>query len=399
MKLEFDPRNPVPVARIYIIGLMFLTLFQMYGWQARESQQMFFVCGIIALVALFLRNLWITGFVLWTVLLFIINRMTGGQVYLSNIFFGSVLYLFSRMVFKESEKYLNVFMWFVVANLWLSVCQVFNLDFIYRTVNYTKESGFVGFTENNQTIGLMGFQSAFGMLCAMAIPVIMTRPWRLAFLLGVGMFIPIYLSSSSISVAAGMAAFIFSIWNNPQVLGKFSKYKKRIIAGILALFILGGIGYAKFKDDNISSYDARLQQWKLVLQDCQTHPIVGWGLDSFRNVDAEKTWQYARGATKLGDGSGYSADIWDNPHNIWVSLQFEWGFFGVILVLGYLVDLTRRYLKSWRLPDQTAIFGLMVSVMILGTAHFPMFLARFMVFIIPMAAILENSFERQNAQY
>lgn len=390
MKIEFDSLKPITTAKLFITSLIFLALSMMYGMGFREAQQMFFVCGIIALVSLFMKNIWITAFILWSVFSYISHGFQLGTIYLTNIFFGSVLYMFSLTCFKREDidKYLNVFMWFVAGNMLYTVLQVCRWDFLFQMIIMTKQNGFEGLTESNDPVGFMAFSSAMGMLMALATPIIMTRSWKLAIPLGILMIVPIYLSSASIAVIAWIFSVIFCLCYK-RFPYKIKKFKTAIIIGISLAFLLGGILYATKKDDALASFGARANQWKLVLRDAVIHPVAGWGMDSFRNITPEKKWHYAQNLTKLTNNPNYGVEIWDNPHNAFVSFAFEWGFTGVVIVLGYLGAMIVSFRRSRKLPNTIALFGVCMVTVILSISHFPLFLARFMCFIVPMAAMLE----------
>lgn len=365
----------------------------MYGWQFRECQQIFLICGVMAIMALWLKNIWIIGFVLWSIFSYISHGFQMGQVYLSNIFFGSVLYFFSLGCFKKEDiyKYLNVFIWFVVLNLWYIVPQTLGYDPIYQMTMWT-QNGFEGFQESNDPVGFMAFRSAMGMLMAMAIPVVMTRTWKLAKLCGFLLIIPIFVSSASIAIIASGFAILFVLWHSK--FGKMRKFKTLIITLLALAFLVGGCLYATKRDDALRSFGERADQWKLVMRDAMIHPIAGWGMDSFRNITEEKKWHYAKCLNQIqGKDNQFATDIWDNPHNMLVSLFFEGGIIWVIMFLGYFIDITRRFLRSYRMPNTVALYGVMIVAFVLSLSHFPLFLARFMCFLIPMAAMLEIELE------
>jgi len=395
MKFEFDTLKPTNVSRVFITALIFLGLFQMYGWAAREAQQVFLVCGTICMVSLFMKNIWLTLFMMWTVFLYCYSHFQLGQIYLTNIFFGSVLYIFSMISFKKEhiDKYLTVFLWFVAANIGFSVIQTLGGDWIYKMAMFTKENGFEGTIDSNDPCGFMMFRSAYGMLAAMAMPVIMTRRWKTSLWLGLAMFVPIYISSSSVAVLAGIVAFLFSLWHAPYLLGRVSRYKRLVVVGMAVVLLVGGLWYAAIRDDHVTSFNARVNQWKLVLGDTVTHPLVGWGLDSYRVVTKDKTWLYAKDPYMTKDNK-LSADIWDNPHNAFVSFVFEWGYIGLFFVVGYIASVFKRFKKANPTSNAIALFGVFLVTVILSLAHFPLFLARMMCMIVPMMALFEIETER-----
>lgn len=369
------------IIRVFMAGLIFMGMAVMFGMDFRTAQQVFFTCGVIAIVSLMMKNFWITAFLLWTNCLFILYRFELGSLYLSNIFFGALLYLMTKLFFRREhvDGYLKVFLTFVGINLLFSVCQMFNWDFIFRGVN----------VEATEPCGFMAFRSAWGMLSALAIPVILTRPYKLALPMALGMFVPIYISDSSIAVIGGLAGFAVTLYYSRRYWKNWYKWRRQITACVaLVALILGGM-YVTKKDNFQSSFKTRAGLWKVCMGDSVLHPITGWGLDSFRNVTKDKAFNYVMNL-KHREGQSYDVDIWDNPHNLYVSLALEWGWVGLGIAIGYIVFIFKRFMRSEKLPNTVALFGVCLVTMILSIAHFPMFLARFTAFLIPMFAMYET---------
>jgi len=153
------------------------------------------------------------------------------------------------------------------------------------------------------------------------------------------------------------------------------------------ILLTAGTLYVVKVDMPMGMMPTRLGLWKLSLRDTMAHPITGWGLDSFRTRTEWKPHVYAINATRVGDN--VHVDLWDNPHSLYVSLPFEWGWISILLLIGYLRQLVIWFQKSEKEPNTIALMGFMVSLMIVNAAQFPMFLARSACYIVPMAAIYE----------
>jgi hypothetical protein len=309
---------------------------------------------------------------------------------MANIFWGSMLYIYTRNYMKREhiDGYLKAFVWFIALNLSYAVFQMWNMDFIFSNA-HNSIRGFEGWFENTEPSGFMAYRAALGALCAIATPILMTRRMKSGIALGFLMLLACLVCESSITVIACIVGIIYSLtytyWRYLRV------WKKRILVSMSVVMLLGAAFYARFIDNPLSSYEVRIDQWKLVMKDTMVRPVVGWGMDSFRNLTEQKKHLYAKNVQTVD--KNVSGDQWDNPHNVVVSLAFEWGYVGLILVGLYLRSLIVRFRKSVKTGNTVALFGVILMTLIISLAQFPMFLARFMCFVIPIAGMLENDME------
>jgi len=228
----------------------------------------------------------------------------------------------------------------------------------------------------------MGFKACMGVLMALGIPLLATRQHKWAIPMACLLFVPIYLSKSSICIAGGITGLLFVLW---------FRLSKGLWFGVLgSLCVLGGF-YVKFVDMPMGTFMDRIHLWKNVLHDCVIHPWQGWGLDSFRHMTAQKEHLYAMNAQKTS--VGMYVNIWDNPHNIYISLFFEWGIIGLLLLGGYLRDMAIKFKNRMKDSQTLALTGFMIVFFIVSVAQFPMFLARTACFLIPAFALWECQLE------
>jgi len=119
-------------------------------------------------------------------------------------------------------------------------------------------------------------------------------------------------------------------------------------------------------------------------------------LDSYRNVISgenifgkrwDKSFEYIINPEKIGNW--VKVNKWDNPHNLVISLLFEFGLFGLVFLIGYLRQLSIWFRRAVKEPNTIALAGFLIGVLIISMGHFPLFLARIVVFVIPCAALLE----------
>lgn len=386
-----SPEIKVKVIRFGIIALLFICVLTLQGMpDMRKVHDIAMSLGMILLFGLLVKNIWITLFVAWTVFLYCFFKFSSGQLYISNIFFGTVLYMITKVAFKKENinLFINGVLWLVFINIVLMALQLVAYDFVFIGAKYVQ--GFKVLFENTAPSGFMGHISTMGCLMALAIPLLLSRGSLTATIGAVGLFVPLYLSSASLCVLAGIFGFMFVL---------FFKIKKITWFLIILLFLSGGIYYTT-KVDHLGT--ERFPVWKKVLKDCYVHPFTGWGLDSFRNKTPNKDFKYAQEVLHYDeytheDGTKYTdvthINWWDNPHNLYISLAFEFGAVGLFIFIGFIRQNVMRFSYAVKDMNTIALFGFVLVFLAVSAGHFPIFLARCAVFIIPAFALLEVSTE------
>src|SRR3990167_4665742 len=84
---------------------------------------------------------------------------------------------------------------------------------------------------------------------------------------------------------------------------------------------------------------------------------------------------------------------WDNPHNLYISILYEFGLPGLFIFCGYNRQIFMRYKNSVKNLNTIGLMGFVIAFFGISLGHFPIFLARCAAFIIPMFALLEVSTE------
>lgn len=376
------------IIRLFVIGIIFLSLFVLQGFtEQRQAHQVVFMLMMISLFSLALNNFWVTIFILWSVFLFSFFKFEVGSMYISNIFFGGVFYLITKKFFKSEhiDLYISGFLWFVCINIFYSVLQVLGLDFIYKHTFFNFSMKIM--TENIAPVGFMGNLSNIGMLMAMAIPILWTRGSLLAKIGSIGLFIPLWLSDTILCLIMGIIGLMFVL---------FFQINRRIWVGLLILFLLIG-GYYYKKVDKFG-YE-RIPMWKDALADWAIHPITGYGLDSFANITSYKNYKFKH-SHHVWDKqiiNGRETDNvthlewWDNPHNLIVSLLYEFGLPGLIIFICYFCHLGSKFKVSIKNNNVIGLASFIIVFIGLSMGFFPIFFGKFAAFIIPMITLFEVS--------
>lgn len=373
------------VARWMIIATIFVAVVIMQGIEPRQANLVVMMLASIVVMSLFLSNLWATLFVTWTVFLYVFFKFDCGEVYLTNIVFGSMLYLFTKTSFKKKhvDLYITAFLWFVFVNLAYSIVQVFGFDFIYT---HTAWDGFIFQpAESNRIAGFMGHESMIGTLLAFAIPILASRGSKTAWLGAILLFIPLYLCKTALCLVAGVIGLLYVM---------FFKVKRQIWIGCIVIMMLFSVFYVS-KVDPFGT--ERFVHWHTVMKDAMKHPITGWGLDSFGNITKSKDFLYPQNKYSRPEyvyrGKKYNNITaimwWDNPHNLLISLFYEFGILGVFFVFMYFRKLALKFKSAIKSPNAIGLSGLALLFALISMGHFPMFLARLAPIIICSFALFE----------
>ena len=384
MNKEFIRELLPKIVRCLIVGTMFLFLLTLQGISnMRNAQQMILMLAAITLFSFMLKNIWWTLFLCWTVFLYAFFKFEVGGAYLTNIFCGCILYLLIKKAFKKKhiDFFINGVLWFTFANVIFMALQISGFDFVFDKVFYSQ--GIKQFTENIIPSGFMGHISLMGCLMALSVPLLATRRSKWALVGVFGLFVPLYLSYACLCVLMAVLGLLFVLW--------FKLPKKVWIISVLVL-IIAGSSYFKYVD---RPGTARFGQWKAVLKDNMIHPITGWGLDSFKSFTSYKDFRYSAGKEQIFNHPESKKRVyvkyWDNPHNLYISLWYEFGLIGLFLFFGYIRQCVLRFKNAIKYPNTIALAGFIFVLLGISVGHFPIFLARFSIPIIGAFALYEVS--------
>ena len=326
--------------RGWLIVMIFIALVTIQGIQdQRQSHQMILMLSVMGLFSLIVKNIWVTAFMLWTIFLFSFFKFQG-DTYLSNVFFGCILYFITKISFKKEHinLYINGFFWFIFANLAYMTVQRTGFDFIYTS---TLQNVYpIQHVSNTKMDGFMGHRSIVGSLLAMGVPFLAARESLMAKIASVGLLIVLVFCNTSLCLLMGLIGLLFVLYYH---------LNRKILIGITILILAIGLLYLN-KVDKLGT--ERFIMWKKVMQDYMIHPVTGYGLDSFANETKFKRFRYSqaikdfRYGDKNSDERITNIDIWDNPHNLYISILYEFGFIGMVIFICYMRQNILNYVKS-----------------------------------------------------
>ena len=351
----------------------------------RISQAQIFQVGAILFFAIFmLRNLWMGLFLVWSLFLYAYYSFPSPSgIYVTSILSACLLYEVSyRLITKENVGLIfKCLIYFAIFNVAYMAMQLNGWELMFK--EFTRP----GF--QSSPVGFFGLKAIMGMFLALVIPIVCMQSPIAAGLL----FIPIATSESSCAVVGAVVSYLWVLW-----------HKSRKWFFILVTFLaIGGTLYT-IHDSKARMMTDRFNMWKTVLRDTVKKPITGYGLDSFRSIGNTKQFIYWKNVRTLETDAidikdiiewdrtgkldpkrypnfkeGDILDPWDNPHNEFLMLFYEFGIVGIIL-FGFMThDIITRF--NGFDDNLVVLTGFFICLMLISIGQFPFHLARIGIFI------------------
>ena len=339
--------------RLIKIGLFLLPIFVMpisvneFHINPRDARELLFQSFVIIALG-FAIGRWVKWFVCWMIINWWFNFFLPfkSSAILFNIALGLLLFYLIKTYIQEKDingifKIICITALFQV--FWLGI-QALKIDPIWHPITAIGDRT-VGTVA---LIGFLGNKNVLGAYLALCLPIFRVRwKWGMPFVI-LGLFI----SRSSMAIIAGFSGLAFfeifmAIWQ---------KKIKKLICLFVAIIILL-TGFFLFVDKpNLD----RVVIWKkLVAQTFGWNRIVGQGMGRFINLRI-----YDKTKTR-----------WDNPHNEFLQIYLELGIIGLLLFLGYLIDLFVRLIKFCKTEVEVMLFAGITVILVNSLGMFPFQLA------------------------
>lgn len=369
----------------------------------RQSQEHFFEYMAMAIVALFIGNIWLTGFLLLNIVSYVHAGEQVGSMQVLNIFFGCLLFRFSASYFKKRDvyPYFKPLLWLLCLNLFWMVLQKFNIDPLFMAQDGTGRP--IDGPHGDPT-GFFGIKMANGVFITIGACI-------LAF------FNPILALFMAIPVALLRSSAVFLSFFSVTAFLVYYLYRRMFI-WVMAIFaLLAGAGILHDQIDDPGTFGSRLPMWHCTIKHALKNQavLIGWGPDSFRNITKQKkfllvsdenrevmvhvstgeneaqikyysptndTDKLARLTTKAAsDGTTLNhLAFWDNPHNEYIQMFFQYGIIGLLLLIGLMRDICERFYFATRgaLVNREIFFvtAVLIVFFVSSLTQFPLGLAR-----------------------
>ena len=372
------------------------------GLSLRDVQEIFYQFFSIIVIALFIGNVWIAAFLILNVITFLHAGADVGQTQVLNVFLAALLFMVSKAYFKKNNltQLFYVLIGVLLLNLGWMILQKLSLDPLFS--GQTNGGGLIPGSFNDP-VGFFGIKMANGIFLSILIPVVafFSVPVSLA------LFFPILLCQSVSAVMAGVSGILF-----------FAYFKsKKTFLILLPIVLLGflAVVFLDFKVDP-KTFSSRFPVWHSAVRYALKNPL-GYGPDSYRNFNKLKDFvfvgdsKYNHAIAKVDpehsnanqkflkvqyynmnqiamppfgmDMKSPQVDFWDNPHNEFIQILFEYGLVGIIILGGFLREIYLRFRMSEKSTEVVVLASIILVFLVASITQFPFHLTR-LAYLMPI---------------
>lgn len=388
--------------------IILLPTFYMANKDLRHVQMNFFQIAVMALVGIMHVNRYMGLFLLWCIFQFVFFARTPDQgIALQNVLYGALIYQFIAFFFKKDNirKYFWAFFGVLALNIIWCFRQYCQVDPIMGNAEPWNLNYF------SEYPGLFALPAFLGNYAAAILPLTFALNW---FLFPVAL-VALFLSKSTFSVMAALAACLFFFW-----------FRKRIV--FWGILLIGGLSlgvYAIKYDLPTGEFGRRFNCWKIVEKEAFSNQFFGHGIGNFNKFlimestprhEFIATWNpddvlsFMANQAKLNgkpelatkiletksidsrelQKNGMDIQQWDQAHNEFLQAFFETGFFGLGLICLFIWDIFKRFFKYGRKNLYAlSLASSFIAILIVSFGHFPFHLARLAGPFIVILALLE----------
>ena len=399
-----------------IAFLVSIPLYQSTTVPARTHQESYFQYFGLVLTALFIGDFWIGSFLVWNLITYVIGGEDVGSRQLLNVLFGSLLFMFSRWYFKLNrfeDYYKPVIFIGCMSVLWMSL-QLFGVDPLFQGASADGKILEYGFSD---PVGLFAIAMSNGIFLTTVWPMIAS----LNPILSILWVIPICFSKSSSVLMALALVILFYVYHEHRFVS-LRGFKIPFFFILLISIPLGAVYYVArdLKTDPLTFY-SRFPSWSMFVNMGFNRALTGHGPDSFQNYNNVKRFKFRsdgkyRPIIQYEDGPNGSAfkfysprndnreiesmtrevyenggfpeglpknnkgkpelNLWDNPHNLFINVFFQYGLVGLFLIFGLLKEIWTRFSGAFKDRELVVITSCILVFLISSLTHFPLELAR-----------------------
>ena len=360
------------------------------------------VIAIMSYASLYFGNFWLSLFFLLNTGLFLYNGIDVGASQTVNIFLCSLLFAISRVFFttNKADIITNALKCILLANIVWMIMQVCSIDPLF--IGRASYGPILWGEAFNTPIGLFHLQAALGMFLVLCIPFLITSGWTIPLLLT----LPIVLTSCAAAILAHAVMLLYGAFYIRMVV-----FKRRIIyilvMGVVILGACAGI-FSDYTRDKLTG-GSRFENWHLYIRSSLQKPLFGYGPDSFRNLTPHKKFNFfsdedynpmimdytdpnnvraryhsaneGERVKRFANREPKHYATWQEAHNEYIQVFFEYGIVGLFLIGGFLCDVFKRFRLSIDSVEVRCLFGAILCYLIFSITQFPFHLSRLALFL------------------
>lgn len=366
------------------------------------QQYQFFILAASLLLAVSVKNKWAGAFLTLATVSAAFQATKDPYSYLAliPIVFAILFYDVIVRCYKKSVK----------SVVWVSAALlILNLFFAYLQ---SQKIDLYFLQTNMQPTGLMLLPSYLGQYAAITAPILlMASRWLLLL-----PYACVLISKSTFCVIALLIA-IFAYFA-PRM------NKKMIWASVVICVVL--VALYGHSDKRYGQWERRVNVWKMVFSKAMRSPFVGHGLGSYDktmflefrgqkigtrwlqiNVKPENEMIFKKKIVELAtendtdwsrlasvhfkapgapftnfrqcmdelrgkEINNLEAWVWNQPHNEFLRLFYEFGLAGIFLMAGFIFEVLRKV--NWYSRERTALACGFIALLVLACVHFPFYL-------------------------
>jgi len=380
----------------------------------QTEQLLFMHFTVVLMLACVLYNRWLGGFLLLALAHKFLFQPVGWLDYVLPLSVGLLLYHLIY-TYYDGKKYPYVILAMLLFNLTISGLQALHLPYLSQQMQ--------------QPDGMLALPSFLGMIFAITAPTILTIHPALIIVSLLG----IVISKSAFAAIATLIAVLFYIYGAYPKLRKWlpllvilpiclvpmvkrgvssEEISRRLhIWPMVAskafhnLFMGVGAGNAQqtlfieFKDEKPGGARTYFQvdvkpENEQVLKDKILTIAHKAGVDTTRLEAVHFKYPIFQVLQDVLDelrGRKLGGYIWTHCHNEYLQVFLQFGLLGLLIMGGYILNVFRRYRNTFMKSRETiALMGSFIAILILGCAHFELYMAKTGCIIIVLTALLDR---------
>lgn len=327
----------------------------------------FYNFAIIA-ISFLEKNLWLRYFLFYCVINWWMHFFMpfGSDVTLNNILSAYLIYIGVKHLIRNKylniETILKIFCGTTIFQLIWMIVQSLNIDPVFHYVNVYGERlpykiPLVGWSGNPCVLGVSLAITSFLFFQYFRI-----KKFPVLFFITLIAALFVRNATTVLCFSGGLLFYILCKYRNKWI------YSASFIIAVLTVLFLIFV-----KHPNLD----RLPIWQAMVPQILKHPLVGFGLDSFRML---KVIIHERVPVL-------------EAHNDYLQILFELGGIGLILFLGFVGSIFYKFFKFGFSNRQLCIMSGLIAYLISGLTIFPMHLAQLSFYAVVMLACLMSEYE------